>query len=318
MRASDLSERDGVRLAAIVVACLLWGATFLFGKIALEELSVLQLTLGRFSVASAVLLPIALVSRQWPRRNDWGRFALAAFLGVPVTFVLQYGGLAYTTSTDAALIVGGFPLVMAIGAVLFRGERLGRLGWVSVLFSTVGVALVIGSPEGGWVGRVLIFVSLGAAVSWVVLTKGLLEDYSPIAATAWVLGLGALMTLPITLVWDGLPPVELSTRVVVAVLALGIGCTATTFTLWNWGIERIDASRAGIFVNLEPVVGAGLGVSLLGEPLAATGLIGGVIVVVCALAICLPQTEQRRDAPLLLKETSPPVGCCSVEALESD
>jgi drug/metabolite transporter (DMT)-like permease len=313
-------QKDGVRLAAIVAACILWGATFFFGKIALTELTVLQLTLGRFAIAAAVLLPLALWMREWPRWADLPKFLLTAFLGVPVTFVLQYGGLAFTTSTDAALIVGGFPLIMAIGAALFRGERLGQAGWTVVLLSTVGVGLVIGTPQGGWLGRMLVFVSLIAAVSWVVLTKSLLERYSPVAVTAWVLGIGSLMTLPITLLWDGLPSQGLSKVVIGSMLALGIACTAATFTLWNWGLEQIEASRAGVFVNLEPVVGAVLGVGLLGEPLMASSLIGGVIVVACAVVICLPGVYSRDSIDWNRNERGPiaDTGCCELQPAEVD
>ena len=288
------AESASLRYAAIVVACLLWGATFFFGKIGLTQLTVLQLTLGRFAVAALVLLPWACASGEWPRRADWPLFSLAAFLGIPVTFVLQYGGLAFTTSADAALIIGGFPLVMALGGAWFRGERLGRIGWLAVLASTLGVGLVIGSPQGGWLGRLLVLASLFAAVAWVLLTKRLLERYSPVAATTWVLALGSLMTLPLTLLRDGLPAWNLSPAVVASMLTLGIACTAATFTLWNWGIERVDASRAGVFVNLEPVVGAVLGVALLGESLAASSLLGGTIVVACAVVVCLPLGSARQ------------------------
>ncbi len=314
------AQNDGARFAAIVVACVLWGGTFFFGKIALAELTVLQLTLGRFAIAAAVMIPLALWTREWPRWSDLPKFSLAAFLGVPVTFVLQYGGLAFTTSTDAALIVGGFPLIMAIGASLFRGERLGQVGWTVVSLSTVGVGLVIGTPQGGWLGRILVFVSLIAAVSWVVLTKSLLESYSPVAVTAWVLGIGAVMTLPITLLWDGLPALDLSARVIGSILALGIACTAITFTLWNWGLERIEASRAGVFVNLEPVIGAVLGVGLLGEPLMASSLIGGVIVVACAVTICMPGVYARGSSDLNRDERDPiaNAGCCDLQPAEVD
>ena len=205
-----------------------------------------------------------------------------------MTFVLQFAGLALTPVSDASLIVGGFPLVMAIAAAWFQGERLSRLGWSAVLLSTVGVGLVVGSPGGGWLGRCLILVSLVAAVAWVVLTKRLLRDYSPVAATAWVLALGAVMTLPITLLWDGLPTSGLSGTALASLLTLGIACTTVTFTLWNWGLQHVEASRAGVFVNLEPVVGAFLGVTVLGERLTSSGLMGGCLVVACAVLICLP------------------------------
>jgi len=313
------AESLPLRWLAIVLACVLWGATFFFGKIALSELTVLQLTLGRFGIAAAALVPISAWLGEWPRRQDWRLFALAALLGIPVTFVLQYGGLALTTSTDAALIVGGFPLVMALGAAWFRGERLSRIGWFAVSLSTVGVGLVVGSPQEGWLGRILVLVSLVSAVAWVLLTKKLLDRHSSIAASAWVLALGSIMTLPITLIRDGMPGWNLSPAVVGSMLALGIGCTAATFTLWNWGLEKVEASRAGVFVNLEPVVGAALGVTFLGDPLATSSVVGGTLVVACAVVICLPLSSGRSGAeprPEADREVTTPV--CSLAPSSAD
>ncbi|MEJ2085667.1 MAG: DMT family transporter [Acidobacteriota bacterium] len=282
-----------LRWLAIVLAWVLWGATFFFGKIALSELTVLQLTLGRFGIAAAVLVPIAVWSGELPRRRDWWLFALAAFLGIPVTFVLQYGGLALTTSTDAALIVGGFPLVMAIGAAWFRGERLSRIGWLAVSLSTVGVGLVVGSPQAGWLGRLLVLLSLFSAVAWVLLTRKLLDRYSSVAT--------------------------LSPAVVASMLALGIGCTAATFTLWNWGLERVETSRAGVFVNLEPVVGAALGVTLLGDSLATSSVVGGALVLACAVVICLPLSSGRSGAEHRSEsEREVPTPMCSLAPSSAD
>ena len=93
----------------------------------------------------------------------------------------------------------------------------------------------------------------------------------------------------------GFPTQTLSASVIGAVLTLGIACTAFTYTMWNWGIQRIEASRAGVFVNLEPVVGAFLGVTVLGDPLASSSFVGGFIVIACALMVCLPRTRARAN-----------------------
>ena len=55
--------------------------------------------------------------------------------------------------------------------------------------------------------------------------------------------------------------------------------TASTTLLWNWGLKRVPASQAGIFVNLEPLVGAILGVSLLHEVLGRIAVAGGALII---------------------------------------
>jgi drug/metabolite transporter (DMT)-like permease len=63
----------------------------------------------------------------------------------------------------------------------------------------------------------------------------------------------------------------------------GILATATTTVLWNWGLKRVPASQAGVFVNLEPLVGATLGVIVMHESLGITAVAGGVLIVGGAL-----------------------------------
>ncbi len=159
-------------IAALVVACTLWGMTFALGKIALSGLPVSQLVLYRFAIASMLLLPVAIRRGVFPRRQDLPTFLLAAFFGVPATFFLQVGGLARTSSVQASLIVGSIPLLLALAAILFDGERLTRLSWIAVGLSTAGVVLVVGLPggeSGDWLGNWMILLSLVAAVIWVLL-----------------------------------------------------------------------------------------------------------------------------------------------------
>src|SRR5436309_1642343 len=68
-------------------------------------------------------------------------------------------------------------------------------------------------------------------------------------------------------------------------LAAGVLATTVTTYLWNWGLARVPASQACVFVNLEPVVGAILGVVLLHDILGPYALIGGLLVVGAALFV---------------------------------
>jgi EamA-like transporter family len=70
----------------------------------------------------------------------------------------------------------------------------------------------------------------------------------------------------------GLPPTRYSTRAWIAVAEQGPVATASTTVLWNWSLKQVPASQAGIFVNLEVLVGAILGVSLLPEVLGRMAL----------------------------------------------
>lgn len=307
MSASSGSPSVRGRLAAIVTACVVWGSAFLFGKVALAEIPPAHLVLERFVLGCAVLVPIALARRSLPRRGDLPLLAATGFLGVPVTFLLQFEGLARTTVASASLIVGsGAPLVALLAAV-FDGDRLDRAGWAAVGLSTGGVALLLGLPSPGRTvtGDLLVLLSMVAAAGYILLTVRLLRRYDAIGATAWSLALGTLALGPIAWAWEGAPrTIGHSGPVVASVLVLGLGCTALTYLLWNWGLVRVPASRAGVYLNLEPLVGAFLGVLLLGEPTTVGLAGGGTAILLAAVWISLPRSTAfvadsaaRREIP---------------------
>lgn len=296
-------------LAAIIAACVLWGGSFFFGKIVLRELSAVQLVLWRFVLATLFLAPllVLLVKRRrdglrpglhlFPQRKDALLFATNALLMVPLQFVIQFEGLARTTATSAALIVGSFPLIMALGAVLFSGERMRLLGWVAIACSTVGLVVMMGLPGEGrtLLGDGLVLLSLVIAVAMVLVTQRLLRRYHPLSVTVWSLGFGTAILFVYSLAMNGWPTIPQEAVTWGALLGLGVGCTTITFSLWNWGLQFIPASEAGIYINLEPLIGAILGVVLLHDQMTGGLVIGGALILVAALLISWPQ---RRRVPL--------------------
>ena len=274
-------------VAAFIVAGGLWGAAFLFGKLAFTELAVSHVALYRFTIATLVLLPFTLVRRRWPSLRDLPHFLLTGFLIVPVTFMLQYTGLAWTSATSASLIIGTLPPMLALAAVWFYGERLTARGWASIGISTLGVALIVGLPgaDHNWAGDALVFLSMIVVVAWVLLSKPLIKKYTALVATAYLMLFGTLTMLPVALLWDGTPRLHMSAGVLASVLALGLACSALTYVLWNWGLNYVSTSHAGIYTNLEPVVGALLGVMFLHETLQPGAVVGGLLVIAGAIAI---------------------------------
>jgi drug/metabolite transporter (DMT)-like permease len=128
--------------AACAVACSLWGCGFFFGKIALTEMNVGAMILCRFLVATLALSPLLVLHRPHFNRADWGLLLLTAFLGIPLQFLIQFTGLARTTVSHAALMVGTMPVLLAVGATLFAHERMDRTGWFALALSTLGAALI--------------------------------------------------------------------------------------------------------------------------------------------------------------------------------
>lgn len=280
------THRHALGVLALVGSCCLGGLSYLFGKLALAELSVPHVVLYRFTIASLVLMPVLLRERAWPRRADLPLLLLTGTLNVPVTFLIQLAGVQRTTAASAALLVGTLPLLLAVGAVVVYGERLTRQGWLAIGAASIGAVLVVGSPpQGGTaLGNGLMMLSLLVVVTWMLLAKGLGRHYSALAVTAYLFISGTLVLWPIALLWAGPPPLALSPATWLWVLLLGVGCSALGNVLWHWGLQRVAATQASIYLHIEPLIGGLAGVLLLGEVLLPTALLGGALIIGAALS----------------------------------
>ena len=275
---------------ALATAGCFWGTGFLFGKIALVEMSVSNMVLFRFAFTCVGLVPFIFFERPRFAGSEWAWVFVASVLGVPVQFLVQYEGLSLTTVSHASLMVGTLPMLLAIAAVLFSGERLHVAGWLALAASTCGAGLIAfsgksasGAEHASVHGDLLVVLSMFAAIAWILISKRLMRHHSAVMVTAYVYWIGTLILGAVVISTSGIPPVHYSSRAWIAVAEQGLIATASTTLLWNWGLKRVPASQAGIFVNLEPLVGAILGVVVLHEVLSRTALLGGAMILGAAV-----------------------------------
>lgn len=290
---------------ACALAGALWGCGFFFGKIAFSQLGVGHFVLYRFLFACAGLLPMIKTPRF--SRHEWKLLLAASFLGVPLQFMIQFQGLKLTTVSHAALMVGTMPVVLAIGATMFTHERLDPKGWLALVGSTVGIALIVLSGAHGVIGGgnlwgdLLVVCSLVVALAWVLVNRYLMTlGHSPLSVTSWGLLAGTVMLSVWVLSINGPPPVRgISFQVWLAVAASGLLSTAASTLLWNWGIHRVPASRAGVFLNIEPALGSLLGVAILGDRLGPGAWAGGALIIAAAAVVTTgaPQITHVQSAP---------------------
>ena len=227
-------------------------------------------------------------------RQDWSIVLVAALLGVPVEFLIQFAGLARTTVSHASLMVGALPVLLAAGSALFVHERVRKGRWLALIASMIGAALIAFGASTGEAGAqaslsgdLLVALSLIVAVVWVLISQWLMKTgrYSPVNASAYVIIIGTLMLAVWVIGTEGFPPIHLSARTWACLAASGLLATTVTTYLWNWGLARVPASQAGVFLNLEPVVGAILGVLLLQDVLGSYAIAGGALVIGAAVYV---------------------------------
>ncbi len=267
------------------------------------------MVLYRFLFACIGMAPILVLRRPGLNLREWRILLTASFLGVPLQFLIEFAGLARTTVSHASLMVGTLPVVLAVGASIFAHERLDRIGWTTLIASTIGAALIAfsGGHHGSrgnapsLVGDLMVVASMMIALAWILLNQRLLRDHSPLVVTAYGLAAGTGMLAVWVFATDGPPPIHISMTAWFALAASGLLCTASTTFLWNWGLKRVPASRAGVFLNLEPMIGSLLGIVFLGEHLGVIAWFGGAMIVGAAITLTSRPGSQSEACPKSLE-----------------
>jgi drug/metabolite transporter (DMT)-like permease len=303
-------------VAALAVAGMLWGTTVPLSKLALAWLPAGWLTVARFGLAAAVLLVLVRRSRARAqaaaarpgqavrslpaRRAATPLVLMSGAAGYGASVVFQNAGVALTSVTHAALLIGAVPVLVAVIAAIWHRAVARPVAWAGFGVSLAGVGLVTGGHGGGasMLGDGLVLISLLISATFTVGQTRLLQGRDPVAVTAVQFLGAALAALAYAAVAEGLPPVPHAAGPVIATVALALGGTLAPFTLFAYGQSRISAELAGAFLNLEPLVGAVAGVVVFGDPVGPLQAAGGAAIIAGIALSSVPLLSVgRRHAP---------------------
>ncbi len=265
---------------------LLWSTGFIGAKLGLPYAEPLTFLALRMALVATLLLVVAIVTRApWPvSRRGWidvivaGLLVQCGYLGGVFTAI--YHGMH---AGVAALIVGLQPLLTAVGAAFFLGERSTRMQWVGLALGFVGVALVVSN---GLASEGVTTTSLAlATLALLCITAGTIYqkryggamDFRTggviqYTSTGIVLFALAAMTESMHVTWSG-PFIFALTWLV---LVLSIGAISLLFIL----IKRGKATAVSSLFYLTPPVTAIMAYLLFGEALTPVALLGMAIAVV--------------------------------------
>jgi O-acetylserine/cysteine efflux transporter len=265
-------------VAALIAAGTAWGTSIPFSKAALGWLAPGWLTVARFGLAAAILLIIC--ARSGRLRGCFTLPVLASgALGYGGAASLQNLGLARTSVTHASLIIGALPVLVAVIAALWHRTVARPMAWAGFALSLGGVGLVAGGPGHGstLAGDLLMFASAVLVACATVAQGRFLEGRDPIALTA-VQFLGtALSGLPFAAT-EALPSAHPGLGPLLATAGVVTVGTLVPYSLFALGQKRVSAEVAGAFLNLEPLVGAMIGVVVFGDPAGLRQLGGGLAI----------------------------------------
>lgn len=281
---------------------VIWGIPYLLIRIAVEEISPAVLVLARTGIATAILLPIALARVDLrPILARWPWLVAFAAVEIAVPWVMLGSAEQHVSSSLAALLIAGVPLVGVAFALVTRGtDRMDRLGIVGLLIGLVGVVAIAGADfetsDALALAQIAVVV-VGYAVGPAILVRRL-GGLSSLGIMALSLALTAVVFVPIAaLDWPTSAP---SPDTIVSVALLATICTAAAFLVFAALIKEIGPVRATVITYVNPAVAAVLGVVILREDFTVPMGLGFALVIAGSMlatrrprATIEPHAEQR-------------------------
>ena len=217
-----------------------------------------------------------------------GSFLFLGFTGYLLSVGGSYQGLRLTTATNAALLNAASPIAIALLAALFLREKMSAKMLLGIVISIVGVGVIV--ARGSWQviaasaynpGDLIIVATLFAWGIYTTYGRHLMQVVSPLTATtyAYIAGATYLLIACWLTEWEDWQVAETRWD---SWLAVAYQSTLGTFAhFWYYqAVEILGPSRAGVFINLVPVMAIGIAYVFLDEALTLPHLVGGLIVLV--------------------------------------
>lgn len=273
----------------LVTLSILWGGTFFFNKITLNELSVMAVVFGRVSLAALTLLVILMFMKQrLPRELPvWGAFFTMGFLNNLLPFGLIVAGQTQIGSGLASVLNATTPLFAAVlvhALTTDQTERLSKNRIFGIVLGIVGIAVMIG-PDIASVGFNSLDVMAQIAILGAACCYGLALVFArrfkslgvpPMIVATGQVTASSVLLFPLWLLWET-PWVDTfmpSMPVMLSILALSIFCTAAAYILYFKILSGAGATNASLVTLLIPVSAILLGALFLNETLAPRSFAG--------------------------------------------
>lgn len=306
-----MSRRGWVLFALMSV---IWGIPYLLIKVAVEGVSVPVVVFARTAIGAAVLLPLALRGRSADRsiggplaglRPYWKPLLAFATIEMIVPWWLLSDAERHISSSMAGLIIAAVPVLAVVTSRLFgAAERLSAIRWTGLALGFAGVAVLVspefGNGEPGAIIEVLVVALCYATAPLIAAHR--LNAVPALPMTAVCLGFGALVyTTPAIMTWPETTPPG---RVLAALAALAVICTAIAFIVFFALIREVGPARALVFTYVNPAVAVTAGVLVLDEPLTGAIIASFALIIVGSI---LATARQRAAEPAGVEPAKQPV-----------
>ncbi len=291
-----------MNLLLLLILGTIWGSSYLFIKVAVAEVPVMTLIAGRLLLATIILwiLLWALGQSVQRSRSLWRAYAVMGILSGTLPYSLIAWGEQYIPSGLAALLQATMPIFTVILAIFLAGDE--PMTWTRILgvivgFVGVGILMAPDIRQGlqaNLLGQLAVVLSSASYAGAALFARKQLRGQPPLVSTTGQMTMGALFTLPLSLVIDR--PFDLSPSLPAAAswLALAILGTVIAYIIYYALIDRTSATFVSTVTYIIPIIGLVLGALVLGEPMKLV-LTGSSVLILLGVLLVRPGPTARQE-----------------------
>ncbi|MEZ5344722.1 MAG: EamA family transporter [Pyrinomonadaceae bacterium] len=276
-----------MKILVWVILCLIWGTTWLFIKVGLENIPPLTFASLRFLLAVLILGAVLFVKKiPFPKTGkQWKLLAITGILQFTINYSLVFWSEVYISSGLAAVLQATIPIFgLLLAWVYLPAERITWLKFSAIVLGIAGVAVIFIdqlriNSIWAFAGSVGIVVGAYAAAHASILTKAKGSSLHPASLVFGQMICGIIPLIPIALIKEGSPfKSNYSFSAVISILYLTVFGTIAAFWLYYWLLSKVESTKAMTIALVTPLIAVICGSLFLGEKLPARTLTGGILI----------------------------------------
>ena len=278
---------EDMKLLVWLVLCLVWGTTWIFIKVGLEDLPPITFAAARFILSVIILAPVIKLQKlPLPKTaKDWKLIGLTGILQFSINYSLVFWSEQYISSGLAAVLqamITVFGLILAW--IFLPAERITWLKIFAVVLGIIGVAVIFAeqlliNSVWAFAGCIAIVVGAFAAAQASILVKAKGGAFHPATLVFGQMICGIPLLVAYALVREGNPlDFNWTWRAVICVLYLSVLGTIAAFWLYYWLLSKIESTKAMMISLVTPLIAVIIGAIFLNEKLPPQTFFGGILI----------------------------------------
>ena len=272
---------------AVSLAMIFWSFTFIWYKEVYHFYNPVTTVFFRLILSSIFLfvLMYPLKRLQKIQKGDFKYFLLVSFFEPFLYFIGESYGIKYVSTTLAAVVIATIPLFNSFTSSYFLNEKLTRMNILGIVFSVLGVGIMIFNKDEGFNASVfgigMLFVAVAAAIGYAFVIKKLTTKYNPISIVTYHNFIGAFMFAPLFFILDFNDFVQTGfvKEAWIPLLKLAFFGSSFAFIFFTFSVQKIGVAKSSAFTNVIPVITAMIAFFVLGEIININKVLGISLVI---------------------------------------